>query len=303
MTTVSRRPVSRGRLPYSPTEPLYARLKVALRQLIAAGMKAGDQLPTEAALCERYGVSRITVREAMQVLEAEGVIVRRQGRGTYVADPRPREPAAYFGSARHGSGAHDLDGVGEIISCEVLEADLRIGGRLDLVPGTPVYRIRSRRLNDGQPVCYQVSYVPQLLLGPVEPDGFEPRSLYARLERALGDTIEEAQEAVDVVEADRYRAQRLGVKLRTPLLLIERVVYSRGGIAVEYSRSFYNPRMVSLTFASRRSAESGQTRRLSLRRADGTDGTDAAFPRAARTATKSRRSAAASRASARNSHD
>ena len=299
MTTPSRR-----RLPYSPTEPLYARLKIALRQLIAAGMKAGDQLPTEAELCESYGVSRITVREAMQVLEAEGVIVRRQGRGTYVADPRPREPAAYFGSARHGSGAHDLDGVGEIISCEVLDADLRIAGRLDLVPGTPVYRIRSRRLNDARPVCYQVTYVPQALLGQLEADGFEPRSLYARLERALGDTIEEAQEAVDVVDADRYRAQRLGVKLRTPLLLIERVVYSRGGIAVEYSRSFYNPRMVSLTFSSRRSAESGQTRRLSLRR---DDGADAAFPRAARrtarAAKKSSRSAAAGRANARNSHD
>jgi GntR family transcriptional regulator len=133
-----------SRLPYSPTEPLYARLKIALRQLIAAGMKPGDQLPTEANLCDTYGVSRITVREAMQVLEAEGVIVRRQGKGTFVADPRPREPAAYFGSARNGSGAHDLDGVGEIISCELLAADLRIAGRLNLAAGAEVYRIRSR---------------------------------------------------------------------------------------------------------------------------------------------------------------
>jgi hypothetical protein len=123
-----------------------------------------------------------------------------------------------------------------------------------------------------------VSYVPRPLLGDVGADGFEPRSLYARLERALGDTIEEAQEAVDVVEADRYRARQLAVRIRTPLLLIERVVYSRSGIAVEYSRSFYDPHRVSLTFSSRRSAEAGHTRRLLLRR---DDAVDPAFPRAA----------------------
>ncbi len=257
-----------SRLPYSPSEPLYARLKIALRQMIAAGMKPGDQLPTEIQLCETYGVSRITVREAMQVLEAEGVLVRRQGKGTFVADPRVREPAAYFGSFKNEFGAHDKDGVGEIISCEVLQADLRIANRLNVAVDTPVYRIRSKRLNDGQPVCYQVSYIPKTLLHEAVADGFEPRSLYWRLERALGDTIEEAQEAVDVVEADRYRAKHLAVKLKTPLLLIERVVYSRAGIAVEYSRSFYNPRLVSLTFSSRRSAEAGQTQRLQLRRGE-----------------------------------
>jgi GntR family transcriptional regulator len=268
-----------SRLPYSPTEPLYARLKIALRQMIAAGMKPGDQLPTEANLCETYGVSRITVREAMQVLEAEGVIVRRQGRGTFVADPRPREPAAYFGSVKDDFGAHDTDGVGQIISCEVLQTDLRIAGRLNLEPGAEVYRIRSRRLKGAQPVCYQVSYVPKPLLGDVGAEGFEPRSLYVRLERALGDTIEEAQEAVDVVVADRYRARQLAVKTGTPLLLIERVVYSRAGIAVEYSRSFYDPHRVSLTFSSRRSTEAGHTRRLLLRR---DDAGDAAFPRSTR---------------------
>jgi GntR family transcriptional regulator len=293
-----------SRLPYSPTEPLYARLKIAIRQMIAAGMKPGEQLPTEAQLCDKYGVSRITVREAMQVLEAEGVIVRRQGKGTFVADARPREPAAYFDSARNDFGAHDSDGVGEIVSCEVLAADLRIAGRLNLEVGAEVYRIRSRRLSKGEPVCYQVTYVPRPLLGDAGIKGFEPRSLYARLQQSLGDTIEEAQEEVDVVEADRYRATQLGVKLRTPLLLIERVVYSRVGIAIEYSRSFYNPRLVSLTFSSRRSAQSGHTRRLTLRR----DDVDVAFPRAsaghaARGGAAPKRRRSSSRAGARSNHD
>jgi GntR family transcriptional regulator len=289
-------------LPYSSTEPLYARLKIAVRQLIAAGMKPGDQLPTESDFCKRYGVSRITVREAMQVLEAEGLIVRRQGKGTFVAHQRRREPAAYFDSARNDFGAHDTDGVGEIVSCEVLDADLRIAGRLAIEVGAAVYRIRSRRLDGNRPVCYQVSYVPRAMLGDLGPGGVEPRSLYARLERALGDAIVEAEEAVDVVEADRFRAQQLDVKLRTPLLLIERVVYSRVGIAVEFSRSFYNPRLVSLTFSSRRIADSGHARRVLLRR-DGADAVVARDAAAVRPAGGGKRRRAGARDTARTSHD
>ena len=129
-----------------------------------------------------------------------------------------------------------------------------------------MYRIRSRRLNGAQAICYQVTYVPKALLGDVGAEVLEQRSLYGRLEQMLGDTLEQAKEAVDVVVADRYRAQQLGVKIKTPLLLIERVVYSRTGVAAEYSRSFYNPRMVSLTFLSTRRAETGHGKRLLLRR-------------------------------------
>jgi GntR family transcriptional regulator len=279
------------KLPYSPTEPLYARLKIALRQRIAAGMKPGDQLPTEASLCATYGVSRITVREAMQVLETEGVIVRRQGRGTFVAEERLREPAAYFAALKDDFGAHDTDGAGEIISCEILRADLRIAGRLGLGVGDEVYRIRSRRLNEGAPICYQVSYVPRPFLGDVTREHLAAESLYSRLERGFGETIDEAHETVDVVVADRYRACQLEVKIKTPLLLIERLVYSRSRIAVEFSRTFYNPRLVSLTFASRRIQEAEHGRRLVLRRDQGADLSVPHTPRKSppRGPTKSRR--------------
>jgi len=276
------------RLPPSATEPLYARLKIALRQMIGAGLRPGNQLPTEAELCERYGVSRITVREAMRVLEAEGVIVRRQGKGTFVADARPREPAAYFGAVKDDFGAHDTDGVGRTVSCEVLSADLRIAGRLNVEPGTEVYRIRSRRLARDVPVCYQISYVPKPLVGLIDVAAIEQRSLYDRLEHALGETIEEAQESVDIVVADRYRARQLDVELDTPLLLIERVVFSRSGVAVEYSRSFYNPKRVTLRFSSRRSAEAGAPRRALPRR----DETQRAASRAPEPVRRSRRKTA-----------
>ncbi|HEY8582623.1 MAG TPA: GntR family transcriptional regulator, partial [Capillimicrobium sp.] len=70
--------------------PLYAQLKRTLTDLIAAGtLSPGDRLPSESELCERYGVSRTTVRQALAELESDGALRREQGRGTFVAEPAP----------------------------------------------------------------------------------------------------------------------------------------------------------------------------------------------------------------------
>jgi GntR family transcriptional regulator len=255
-------------LPYSPTEPLYARLKIAIRQTIAAGMKPGDQLPTEAELCRQYGVSRITVREAMQVLETEGVVVRRQGRGTYVADERRREPATYFGSLADEFQGQGKGGSSKLVSSESLTADLRISDRLKVAEGSAVFRIRRIRLAYKQPICYQVSYLPRALLGEASQAELRSGSLYPRLERLMGERIDEADEVIEIVIADRYRADRLNVKVGSPLLLVERIVKSHSGRTVEFSRSFYNPKLVCLTLHSQRAPESMEVRRLLYRGAE-----------------------------------
>jgi DNA-binding GntR family transcriptional regulator len=252
-------------LPPSLSEPLYVRLKVALRDLIGKGMGTGDQLPSETALCREYGLSRITVRQALEALANEGAIERKQGRGTFVAAPKRTEPVVYFGSFTEEVAAGGHRGSTRLVSAEIVRADARVASRLRIQPHHAAWKIRRVRMSDGQPVCYQVSYVPRALLPDVSRTEFRRGSLYDRLERTLGEPLLDAEENIEAMLADPYRAALLDVRVGAPLLVLERVVFSKSGRTVEYNRSFYNALAVRLTLRSKRGSASHAPSRLRFR--------------------------------------
>lgn len=249
-------------LPLPLDEPLYVRLKIALRNLIRGELQPGDQLPSENELCRQYKLSRITVRQALGALENEGAIERRQGRGTFVASPKRGEPITYFGSFTEELAAQGWTGSARLISFEVIEADLRVATQLRSAPATMVFKIRRVWDADARPICYQVSYVPQSILRTVTRAELRSDSLYERLESVLGEPLYEADEAIEAVLADPYRAKLLQTSRGAPLLMMERVVFSRSGTAVEYSRSFYNAQIIRLTLRARRATEAAANGRL-----------------------------------------
>lgn len=254
-------------LPSTSSEPLYVRLKIALRDLIGSGLQAGDKLPSEAELCRKYAISRITVRQALGALENEGVIERRQGKGSFVSVPKLQEPISYFGSFTEEISAHGKRSSSKLVSLEVIEADLRVAQQLRLESGIKVLKVRRVRCADSQPICYQVTYVPHALLPHITRGALRRESLYTHLERSLGETLHEAEEIVEALLADPYRAELLQIKKGAPLLLIERRVFTRSGAAVEFNRSFYNAQMLRLTLRSRR-ATFGEHSRLVFRAHD-----------------------------------
>ncbi|MGH7709123.1 MAG: GntR family transcriptional regulator [Vulcanimicrobiaceae bacterium] len=256
------------RLPPGADEPLYIRLKRALRERIGAGLVAGDIIPSEAQLCKEYRLSRMTVRLALSALVNEGVVVRRQGKGTFVAEPKRTEIAAYFGSFTEEVRAQGRAGGTKLVSFEIVHADPRVAAKLRLNSDEEVLKIRRVRYVDGEPVCYQVSYLARATFPALSGRQLARGSLYEHLEGTLGEALADAEESVEAMRADPYRAKLLGIKAGAPLLVIERLVFSQSGLAAEFNRSFYRAESVRLLVRSRRALDGKSRYRLSLSEGD-----------------------------------
>jgi GntR family transcriptional regulator len=214
-----------------------------LRQRIDQGrFPPGSRLPSEPELAAELRVSRATLREALRALEDEGLLRRRQGSGTYVAE-RPRM-------------ANSLDvnfGVTEAIRASGMRAGIAQGrhwtepasageaARLELEPGQDVLVVERVRTAEGKPVVLSRDIFPSRLLGD-RADVVEAmfhRSIYEVLERDLGVVIHHGVATFRPVRADRAVADRLGVPRGELLLYIWQVDYGEDGAAVLSSHEFH----------------------------------------------------------------
>ena len=134
--------------------PLYYQLENVLREKISSGaFLAGVRMPTEVELTKEYGVSRITVRQALQALTDEGLIERQQGRGTFIANRKTR--VSRFTGTIHLTGSLDeliamgMDTPVKVLEMNLVEADQHEAGLLQLPLGTRIYRLKRLRLNEG----------------------------------------------------------------------------------------------------------------------------------------------------------
>jgi GntR family transcriptional regulator len=215
--------------------PLYQRLQRALRQAIADNRLAADEaLPPERDIAQEFGLSRITVRRALEALADEGLVTRRQGAGTFVAArveksfsklssfsedmlSRGRSPRSVW--LRRSDGA-------------VTPEESMI---LGLGPGTPVYRFNRVRFADDAPMALEYSTIPGFCLPSKEA---VQTSLYDALERH-GNRPVRALQRLRALLFTTAQAQLLGVGEGAPGLLIERRGFLRDGRAVEFTQSYY----------------------------------------------------------------
>lgn len=218
------------------TSPLYVRLKRAIRDAIATTMQPGDAIPSEQDLIREYGVSRTTVRLALAALASEGLIVRHQGRGSFVAEAKSTlshtfglipESRAWSASPQRSS----------LISHDVIEADTHTSGALGLELAADVHRIRWIESADEAPQSYRVSYLPPRLF-----PNLDRQSPIESLRKTLAAFISDAsitQETFEVVLADPFRSNLLGVAEGSPLLLVETLIGADEGTPLELTRAFY----------------------------------------------------------------
>jgi GntR family transcriptional regulator len=224
-----------GGLDQQGRAPLYQQLQRALREAIANNRLAADEaLPPERDLAEEFGVSRITVRKALDALVNEGLLTRRQGAGTFVATrveksfsklssftedmiSRGRKPESVWLSRTSGAVTP--------------EEALTLG----LSPGTLVYRFSRIRYADGSAMALEYSSVPGFCL-PNE--NAVEESLYEALERHSARPVR-ALQRLRAILFTAERARLLGVVDGSPGLLIERRGFLRDGRAVEFTQSYY----------------------------------------------------------------
>jgi GntR family transcriptional regulator len=219
--------------------PLYYQIMSRLLEMIDTGqLKAGDRVPSERELTEQYGVSRMTVRQALRELEAQGYLERVQGKGTFVSIPKVEQPLLSLTSFTEDMRRRGLTPGSVLISAQVVPAGRRCGQALGVSETEPVVRLERLRLAGGQPMALEVTHLPAHLCPGILDDDLTG-SLYKILAERYGIALASATQSLEAVSATGPEAKLLGVREGAPLLLMERTSRDREGRVVEYARSLY----------------------------------------------------------------
>ncbi len=217
--------------------PLYQQVADDVRARIRSRTwPPGSRLPTEAELTTIYGASRITIRQALDILGREGLIVRQPGVGTFVL-----EPLVTAGPRLLSSFTEEVRQLGLVPSSRVLRqerelASVEVSARLGLPPRDPVIVLERLRLGDEQPVGLQTAWLPARLFPGLEEADLAGRSLYDHLHDTYGVVPSDAEETFVVTQARGRTATLLAVPNGSCALLVERVTYA-GGQPIEFVSS------------------------------------------------------------------
>jgi GntR family transcriptional regulator len=229
---------------------LYSRVETVLANEIADGdLQVGDQLPTEDGLIARFGVSRITVRRAIQNLVSRGLVEIRRGKGTYVAAPKITQELKELSGFVEDMHALGRKPTARVISKDIVTADAMVAAQLALMKGERVVRIRRVRLADGIPLSYDETYLPLEIGKKIITNNLKAEPIFSLLERKYDVPLIEAEYKLDALAADTEVAAALKVKQRSPIFRIERTSYSTGNRPVDYERLYYRGDLVR--FATR----------------------------------------------------
>jgi GntR family transcriptional regulator len=203
--------------------PKYLQIREALRREVDAGRyPPGSPLPSQRLLAERFGVTLMTVRQAIGLLEEEGVVATRQGSGTFVR----RGPFAYRpGPLR--SLAREIAATGGVLATTVTVASPGrapdgVAERLGAAAADDVFVLERLRALDGEPLLVQRSYLPTELGSLLRAGELTTASLYDLLQRDAGVTVTRATETITAVALGTADARALGCKPRAPGLLSRR---------------------------------------------------------------------------------
>jgi GntR family transcriptional regulator len=229
--------MSAGPVDRSSPIPLYFQISENLKATIESGALApGERLENELELAERLGVSRPTVRQAIQRLVQQGMVVRRRGLGTVVVAPRIMRPLA-LSSLYDDLQATQRAPSTAVLSAEQVEADETIAAVLAVPPGTAVLSVERLRSADGTPLAIMHNYVPARLLRGVEAD-LEKTGLYDLL-RGQGVQLHAAEQVVGARRATQREARLLQSTRTATVLTMTRTAFDPAGQPVEHGSHAY----------------------------------------------------------------
>ncbi len=222
--------------------PLYYQIYEQLREEILSGrLKPGDPLPSETQICSQCGVSRMTARMALSQLVNEGLVVRRKGKGTFVAPPKAtfREEAFFFLRYTDLVKSLGLAAGARVIQQEITRPPPEVKEALRLQEEEQVIRIVRLRLADDQIMALETAFLPCRLFPALIEMDLNDRSLFQVLEDELNASIAYAVDTVELSTAGPYEAAELQSQEGMPIVLNTRIVFSADDRPLAFIRTIH----------------------------------------------------------------
>jgi len=223
--------------------PLYHQLAQDLRRRILTGeLPVGEPLPTEQKLCHQYGVSRITVRRGLDDLINAGLIERRRGVGTFVADKNTITRSTSLVGSLYEALAYPSNIEIEVLHRDTIRASTRIATSLKLAAGSHVTRLQVISRVEGDPFAATTFYFPATIGEHIATGDLHAGTPVAHLvERHLDEPIVRAAQMVEPEQANTRTARALGIPAKSAILHIWRTYYTAAGQPVEQVSVHYHP--------------------------------------------------------------
>ena len=224
----------------SSPEPLYLQIQLALREQIRAGkFPPGAQIPSEPALATQYQVSRMTARKAVNRLVAQGLLIRRPGKGTYVA-----QDVLPYGLSTMLSFSGTLCARGYTVETHVLRQKIipappDVLDALNLQPGGEALIVRRLRLVDGSPMAIHTAYLDPSIFAPLLEVDLSVNSLLEAIEQICGAGTVYSKDSVRAVLANAQDCYLLGIPFGSPVLAVDGLAFDENGRPTRLSRAIY----------------------------------------------------------------
>lgn len=209
--------------------PLYVQLMEELETSIRNGVyKPGDKIMTEAEMAREYGVSLITVRKAVGFLMEKGLVVRKQGKGTFVTKPKYSRNMKKLQSFTEMCEQMGVKPGARVLENRLIAADKKVADRLGIEPGSNVVYISRLRLADGEPVQVEKSYFPLKYAFLLEED-LNDGSMFECLKEKAGAKVASSEKMIELCRATAEEAALMDVKKGDYLLFVKSTAYDENG--------------------------------------------------------------------------
>lgn len=228
--------------------PIYHQIEEQLKTLINKGELQPDTLlPSEREYSEKFGISRMTVRQALSNLVSQGYLYRQKGKGTYVSKQKIKQPLQGLTSFTEDMESRGLKPSSKLLRFEIIKADELIMNQLDSPYGANVYEIFRIRLANDIPMALETTYIPVDLLKGLTVSDLEA-SLYEYVEEHLDSLIAHARQELEVSVANDFEASHLSIPKGAPVLLMKRQSFLQNGTPFEFVKSIYRGDRYSFIF-------------------------------------------------------
>lgn len=203
----------------------------------AGEWQSGQQLPNESKLAESFGVSKVTVRQALRDLSDVGYVRREQGRGTFVSRPRLRQGPRELTSFSEEMRRHHLTASSRILEFFETGGSDRVAEALQISAGEQVFVLKRLRLADAEPMAIQTAHIPSRLVPGLAEADLENASVYEVLSSRYALYAASAREIYSAVSVTPAPAELLRVPSGSPVLAVERITYLASGKPLEFVQS------------------------------------------------------------------